>query len=264
MTVFRPSIQSQKMIHRRRDNFFIFVLIIFGSIFVFLILISSTAFIPWFVVDKIEIQGNRIISGEILDKAVYRELNQRIFWFVPKRSIFLIGTHGMARNILKEFPKLSEVKIDRSGFKSLRVIVSERNFTGLWCLGDVVDCFLVDEEGIAYEKFPQGVSTADLLVLKNSNSPKILERFIELPVYVEVLRSVSFLAGISFNVAEFNFISSNEYIFILKDGGKIMLGDNFYFELINKLPLLLKEYDWKTGGDFEYVDLRFPNKAFVK
>jgi len=102
------------------------------------------------------------------------------------------------------------------------------------------------------------------LVLKNSNSPKILERFIELPVYVEVLRSVSFLAGISFNVAEFNFISSNEYIFILKDGGKIMLGDNFYFELINKLPLLLKEYDWKTGGDFEYVDLRFPNKAFVK
>ena len=264
MSLFRRGIRSQKIIRRKWDNFLSIVIIFIGAIFIFFVLWFSTAFIPWFKIERIDISGNRIISGEIIDQAIREKFNDKILWFIPRQSILLFKANKTEKDLLKEFPKISEINIDRTGFKSLRVKLTERDFTALWCDDGQIKCFLIDDTGVAYEKFPEGSSREDLLVLENGGEPEVFKTFSTGDIFPDLLKSVSFLTGIGFNVLDVSIPDKNEYDFTLRGGGMIKLGQNFYIDLINKFPLLEDEYNWGSGSDFEYVDLRFPAKAFVK
>jgi cell division septal protein FtsQ len=119
-----------------RNRFFwlgLLFLVVAGATFYFLF------FSEFFQVEKVVVTGEEKISKE------------EIKTLIPQKNIFLTDLKKIRENILKKFPQIAEVEINRGLPDVLNVQVSERVAVAVWC---EQDCFLIDREGVVFEIAP--------------------------------------------------------------------------------------------------------------
>ena len=249
--------------------------IIIGVIFYFLFL-SET-----FQVKKIIVTGEEKVSTEDIMLLVGERLENKILFFFQTRSIFSVNLDEIKKDILNDLLQLAEVEIDRKFPDALNVMVVERFAAAIWCQtrqnfleenlgGQEEQCFLIDNEGIIFERIEE--DKTELLKIKNltlNEELKLGERAVGKEKMDQIMKINSSLTNLNLKIVEAALVTEKRLDLKTEKGLEI------YFNLerdldwqIVRLKLVLEEILEKkilpeSGKNFQYIDLRF-EKVYCK
>jgi hypothetical protein len=171
----------------------------------------------------------------------------------------------LARLLKDEFPRIETVSYEWRGIYDVSLHIEERVPYALWCGASrdlPTECYLFDDDGFLFAPTPP------LEGYRTWYSPLAIEG--------ETLRNHVFKEGVvreidalllslgheGLTIRSVGLRAPDEVDLILDDGARVtyVLGEENYVRQV--LPALLRE---KLQGEaFEYVDLRFGRKAYIK
>ncbi|MEK7559991.1 MAG: hypothetical protein AAB522_01685 [Patescibacteria group bacterium] len=219
----------------------------------------SFFWLPYFRISQIKINDPLVDRGEIEEKlssllASFTKfyLPKNNYFFFPKEAaekIILESGIGVA-NIQKKFP--NKILVD---FKEIKPKF-------LYCKED--SCFYIDKNGVPYESAPF-FSNSPIPVLEVNKDIKLGEIFLETRIanfLIEFEKEIQKL-GLKLKQVKIDqdirLITSEDWYLILS-----LKSDMEDAQNIAKKLTLLFERTIKDRTNLEYIDMRFPNKAFYK
>jgi len=252
-------IKKKKPVYKNRFFWLISsILIIVAGIFYFLF------FSPFFQVEKIIISGNEKILKEDIEKIISREAEKEIF-FSPTRAIFLLDSTKVKESILNNFPKISEVEINKKLPDIIELKIIERTGVLTWREGEKF--FLIDDEGVIFEEITGDLAeTIKIQDLSRSSELKLGEKALNKQKIDKILEIKKKLEELKIPFQEI-LIISEERLNI-----KTVAGWEIYFNIQNDIlwqatklaTILEKELPPEKRGNLEYIELRFGNLASYK
>lgn len=219
--------------------------------------------IPYFKISKIEI-NNRLIRQSQVGSALEPFLNKTGDFYVPKDNFFLFGTKDAEELILKS--DMGVAKVNKKFPNKIELEFLEIKPKFIYCnnldVQRLSECFYVDRSGFLYELAPN--FTENPLPLLETGSEAKVGDYILNPAEASFLSDfVAELGEIGFDTEKIK-IEKDLTIFF-KQGWHIILLKNETRspkEIAEKLKLIL---DQKIkNSPLDYIDMRFPNKAFYK
>jgi len=200
-------------------------------------------FSGFFQIKEVKISGiNKVSLEEILS-------------FFPKENIFLANMAGIESDILKRFPEIAELKINRNFPDALEVEVKERQAVLVWCKEE---CFLIDKTGLAFEK--ASLEETDLVKVLGEQDLLVKETVAQI---LEILLKLE--KDLKVDVKEIVLVSSQRMDLETLEGWQV------YFSLDKDLSLQLtrlhlvleRQISQKEREVLQYIDLRF-EKVYYK
>lgn len=243
--------------------------------FILLFFLSLISAIVWFgsrlepltIVD-VSVEGTKTVSIEEVEKRMKSELDGTYYKMVPHRFTWTYPDHQIISDI-KDIPRVKDVSLSINDGRILNAEITEYQPYALWCgSSSGSGCFFLDEEGYAFTNAP-------------TLSGSLLGRYVDAgqeaqvgnsPFNYEFIKNTSHLVEVL--KKEFNFkteyilkTAETEATFHLVGGGKIHLTFTQSVEAtIDNLRAILQsdELNHLEADNFEYIDLRFGDKVFVK
>lgn len=250
--------RRKKPIFRSRLLWFIILFFIILTAAFYFLFFSKT-----FQIEKIVITNQKRVPKEDIMRVAERGLENKLLFFKTK-SVFLVNLKELEKDILNNFSQISKVEIKRNFPDSLQIIVIERPGLANWCRKD--DCYLLDNEGIIFEK---SSLRKDLITIRDEReieSFNIGEKAIGGDYPEKMLEIKKRLDG------EFKIIVK-EFV-VLPDRLTVKTSEDWeiYFDpqkdldwQLTKLGAVLEEkIPPEKRGDLEYIELRFGNFAPYK
>ncbi len=245
----------------------------FLTVAFFAVAIYAFIFSGFLNIDKIEVRGVKTISAEKIIETI-NDLMETKRWRIFSKRNYLFFNSDEADKLLREkFKKIGELQIEKVFPDKLNISINERS--ALLVLCSVGNCYLVDRQGIAYEKVDLDVSN-----LKGTKLIKIIDesnKKIQKGENVFVPEFVKFVIAISDEVREeTNLRLLNEYRIKSRVSGELIAqtdrGWDIYFDTKNPLKksvrmlklVLNKQIALKDFNRLEYIDLRLNNKVFYR
>jgi len=256
---YRPKVKRKKSIFKNRF-FWIscLVLVILGVFFYFLF------FSSFFQVKKIIISGNERVSEKEIQDIIQKNLKKR-FLFFSTESIFLTNLNKVKKDILSNFPQISDIEISRRFPDVLNIIVLERIEVAKFCRLD--NCFSLSSDGVIFKENQSKENLIEIedkreIILSFNLGQKIIEKEnLEKILKIQKYISEEFEFGIK------KFILFNEKLVV-----QTTENWEIYFNLnedldwqLTKLDLVLKEkIPSQKRRNLEYIELRFGDLATYK
>lgn len=229
--------------------------------------------LPSLTINDVEVRGGDTVAHEDVVKVVNQELEGEYRRLIPKRFAWTYPELRIVDKV-KTLPRVSDVKVTRQGRNSLLVEFEEYRPSALWCTLDAGgvflenECLFIDKRGYAFAEAPALTGSAFVRYVDAKNAPTLgsspfNQKFIaELGGLVKEL-SVRF----AFETFYIEKLSDEEVVIHLTSGGVLKVNMRRPFvDTVAALTALLssKEFQHLRSGNFEYIDLRYDNKAFVK
>src|SRR6266568_4738975 len=124
----------------------IFYVLTFAFVAVLLYLLFFSAQMQ---INNITVTGTQELSSQEIEQKVEQSLQGNYLKVIPKNN-FLFVSQGSIENFIKnDYKKVRSVTVTKKFPDAVAVNVDERKGLLVWCRGDN-DCFLLDENGIAY------------------------------------------------------------------------------------------------------------------
>ncbi len=244
--------RKKKPIFRNRFFWFFIagIIILCGFFYLFI-------FSPVFQIRTIIVQGAHFIDAVKIKQEAERIAERNILFF-PTKSIFLLNKKEVKDFVLENFFPAKQVIVKKKLLHQLLIKIQEREAKAVCCVEE--ECFLVDEQGFAFQPISQEARTEEmpLIYFENQISPKdkVLDE--------EILGLIS-LTYIKLK-QEDNMVIQEFKVFPSKFEAKTADGWTIHFSSdkdidrqIEDLFLLLKD----GISPIEYVDLTF-EKIFYK
>lgn len=152
----------------------------FWLLILFAVLVLSISyfilFYPKFQVKNIVISGNEKVNAQDLQKLVLENINTGLvkFWNidVSSKSIFLVNTDKLNKEILRKLPIIEKLQINRKLPETVLLGIEERKPVGIFCPpSGENNCFLVDQNGIIYELLTAVPSNIIIVRQAGNNNP---------------------------------------------------------------------------------------------
>lgn len=247
----------------------ILILAIFSGIF-YLICFHS-----FFQIKVIEISGNEKVSTESLENLLNEKISQK-FLFLPSQSIFLTHFNEIKKEILRDFPQVSETELKRKLPHTLLLQIKEREPVALFCQADKM--FFVDKEGIIFESLDLNMTKQGFPTLKKEVDGEINlgEKIIEEEQLAKILEVESKLKNqlkilteeerSSFStfvdtlvIEEILVVSEIRLDVKTSEGFKIYFNfkEDLDWQLTKLRAVLEEEVPPEKRKDLEYIDVRF-------
>ncbi|KKS96309.1 MAG: hypothetical protein A2W71_01830 [Candidatus Nealsonbacteria bacterium RIFCSPLOWO2_02_39_8] len=247
---------------KRRRRQFIGKAVIFGwGLLLIFFLVWGFFWIPYLRVANIKVEGYQDENSVKIALADY--LSSRGKFFLPQNNFFLLNI-GDVKRILKEKGfDLQDVSKQIPNTLLIRFISMPSLF--IFCQ-DKSSCFYVNSSGVLGERAPR-FSESPLLELAIAEQifPKIGDQIFSeqqarfLGVFLDSLKNLN----LALSKIE---ISGNKDIKIFtKEGWHILTSSDLDADRVSQdLQLLISQKIADNRSRLEYIDMRFPNKAFYK
>jgi cell division septal protein FtsQ len=253
----------------KRLEFWIVLFVTLGTFSVF----YFVYFFSGFQINNIVVSGNQMVQKSDLQKFIESDVTKKIvnlpFFKITSKSIFLTGSRSLSKAILTTFPPIESVQVKRIFPNTLAINTTERKSLGIYCQDQYDNCFLIDGNGIIFERFegyPHGITvvrqadeksnvfTGEQIInqeimsaiskiqknLKDNLQVNLKEAMITSPVRLDVLTSENW--KIYFNLSQDSDINTQ----------------------LLKLNLLLKqEVPENQRTNLEYINLMTKDKAII-
>jgi hypothetical protein len=268
--------KKRKPIYRNRFFWLaILILIFFSSFFYFLF------FTEFFQVKKINIVGLEQVPEEQLNLSIKDKLETKILFF-PTRNIFLVDLNKIKEDILKKFHRIAKIEISRNFPDSLNVLVTERKIIATFCqqfeedkssslpfaIAREDNCFVLDKEGIIFEKKPIDRIIQPLIkALISADEISLGKKVIEKEDLISILEINSQLKeDLNILVKEFIISSKEKLIVLTSEGWELYfnLQEDVKWQLTKLKALLEEKIPSEKRQDLEHIELRFGNFANPK
>lgn len=242
--------------HQKKERFFRRTKKVILFIALACIAIWGFFWIPYFKISNIATNNNLIRKSQI-SSALALFLNKKNNFFVPRDNFFLFSSAQAEQLILEN--DLGVAKISKKFPNKIELEFLEIKPKFIYC---DTDCFYADKNGFLYENAPK-FSENPIPLIEIDLKAKIGD-YILLPK--EALLLTDFLSNIEKIGLNANRIKSEkDFKIFLEQGWHIILLRNETRQgekLAEKLKLILEQKIKDSALD--YIDMRFPNKAFYK
>lgn len=115
--------------------------------FVFLI-VYFFFFSQFFLIKKIEIEGNKnILSGNIKE-TINNNIFQSVLGLIPGNNFFLNKNEEIETALLNKFSEIKSVEVNKKFPNLLKIKITEKNPLIIWCR--LEDCYYIDNNGTAF------------------------------------------------------------------------------------------------------------------
>lgn len=260
--------RKSKKIHRYKKKKSIFRNKFFWTLLLLLVISTSifyfVCFSQFIQIKKIEIYGTNKVEATKVESMVEKRLNKKIlFW--SSKSIFLANATGIKKELAKNFPEIETIKIQKRLPSNLAIEVKERVAVAIWCHEGSDECFLIDREGIVFERG----SLKNSFVIRSGNeneTPDVGQRVVEGDLMNTILKiKESGLKNRGIEIKEFLIRDKERVDIITTEGWEIYFNPERDVNWqITELSLLLeKEIPPERTKNLEYIDLRF-SKIYYK
>lgn len=260
---------------RKYKRKFNFKKLILKSFFIIILFSALTGlfYLPKFRIRNIAIEGDSPQKNEIEEK-IRKNLRQKFLLILPADNFFLFRKNYNASQILKDIPPIKSVNFNRKFPDSLSANFEKRKKVGLWCHAVSSEmlspnlCYFIDEEGIVFEKALQSESSTPPIVFQKAGFSVEEVSLGNSVIKKELLQSfLKFLKN-----AESALQLKGQKITLEKDIYKIYFEDAWFafldaetdFEKAFENLKIILTSDISSKSNFEYIDLRFANKVFLK
>lgn len=278
---------------------------IFGGLF--FCLVGAVAYFliwsPFFWIKEIKISAEKEpmhYSFAEIEEIAKEQIENKFFYFIPQKSIALVSTEEIKKNILERFSEIRSADVVKKAPSILKINIEEREGVGIWCsysedasesrsledsdelseeasIGSIEerkieDCFKIDREGVIFKESPLigGNLVLNIYSAKNS-SAKIRDEVIPPKVINFILTAKEGLSKIKVAERTFPAVVNFEFVSIEELRAKTIQGWWIYFNpavlanlQINTLETVI---DNEIKGDLsllEYIDLRIEGRVYYK
>lgn len=208
------------------------------------------------------IDANRvvIVAAEPL-QGTYMGIIPRTFaWFYPREEVYAA---------LKTIPRMKDPQINRVSGTQLALSYDEYVPYALWCDEVETDqCLLFDDTGYAFGEAPRLTGGAFIRYRTLGVQPTVgqtiapTEHLDHIKTFIDLLKK-----GNRFEIAAVETDTAGDVFYIVSSGGefKASLRDDPHKVYDNLITIIAdKNFTDIKPGAFQYIDLRFGNKVYVK
>jgi len=260
--ILRTSRRLKKKRFFKKLSFFLLI-----PLFIF-VSIVALFYIPYFKIKKISIEGNSSVDSEKIMANVSNYLAGKEFKIFPKDNFLILSKKEIVDSILKEFPRLKKVSLNKNFPDTISIKVTERNNEALFCFQNKDEgCAFIDEDGFVFDKAPYFSAGVYLSFFNDTASTTWKLDF-------QVIPEEQFKKLIDFknllteeNIKIFQIILKKEGIYQLQtsEGWYILLNEQSNIRLsFDNLKTTLDSTIKNNRQKLDYIDLRFGNKVFYK
>lgn len=246
--------------------YFLFIIFIFSSLYMFL-------FSEEVKVTLIEINGNKELNADELHSVLESSMSNKIWAIFPGDNYFLVSKGFIKNELTGRYKKIKDVEIVKKFPSSIYIKIDEHESLLVWCENEQ-ECFLLDQNGIAYDKAdfssPELLQNKLLKLTDRSGLDVIMGTQIISPQYINYLvdaKKELEVLGIEVEDSMFTPARMSEEVRMRSlNGFEIILSTQFPLESSMKTltVILKKEISTDKLAELEYVDLRSEYKAFYK
>ncbi len=184
---------------------------------------------------------------------------------LERKNIFLVNLKEIKKRVLQEFPRVDRIKIKRRFPDKISVEIEEKRAVAVFCSSEQEnECFLIDREGIAFDRPEENFllmkiigKKQDLSCGKRAVEKKYLDKILEIQKEMEQKQGIK--------ISSFNLLAK-ELVVQTSEGWQVFFdpaGD--ISEQIFNLSVLLKtKLPPENRHSLRYIDLRFGNRVFFK
>ncbi len=246
-----------------------------------------------FALRVIEINGNRLLTEEMIVAAARQALTGRRWFFFRRDRYWFYSPTQLSAALGARLTRLAAVEVKTTGWNTLQFQITERHTAALWCPKESVlmeNCFYLDETGLAFAPAPR-FSAPPLVVITGtepaitaSSSPPLIKsqplprssfrRLWDLKLSLENF----FQAAVPFNnfiVQKITAVADGDYKFYFTNSYQLATGFEIIVantqtaaEILDRLESVLAVPKFKTeltsAAKLEYLDLRFDRKVFYR
>lgn len=220
-----------------------------------------------FTITEVSVSGGETVSHEEIRGQIEQELTGAYFLIVPKHFIYLYP-HNRIIEVLEKNERLHNIYLERTSRNMIAVTFDEYAPHALSCPHNAPEeCFFITKSGYAFTKAP--VLSGGVLVRHYMEARDEIEKGTVIDAKV-LARIDEFILRIEeefdFRTASLLHKKNGDIEISLHGGGMVLLslGNDIDTVLENlKVILASPEFSHIQPGNFNYIDLRFGNKAYV-
>ena len=259
----------------RRPWFWIILLcltIIFSAAYFFLFY-SGTQ------IKNIVISGNQKVASKDIEDLVSNNINNKILGIggfeVNSKSIFIVNSDKLQKEILHKFPIIESVKIEKKLMQALNVEVNERTSVAVFCPptndehSENAGCYFIDINGIIFESVNEMPS--DMVIVRQETNDiqiSVGEQVVQ-PEVMSLISKVgkSLKDNFQINLKTATIISPTRLDIETQENWQAYFGLGADYDInlqITKLNLLLSDgISPDARKNLRYIDLRPKDRAVV-
>lgn len=210
--------------------------------------------------ETIDAQRVVMVATEPLSGTYMGIIPRAFAWFYPKTDIY---------TVLKTIPRIKDLQIQRTSGTELAITYSEFVPYALWCdEKQVDDCLFFDASGYAFGDAPQLSGGALIRYRTIGTKPAVGQSIVSKDNIEHIKKFIELVEkGNRFEIAAVETDTAGDVFYIVAEGGefKATLRDDPAVVYDNLITIIGdKNFTDIKPGAFEYIDLRFGNKVYVK
>jgi cell division septal protein FtsQ len=264
---------------KRRRKLFWRIILIVVAVLIVLGIFLYTIWRPALLISTITVEGVKFGNETLITQTVREVISGKYLYVLPKRNALLLPRRAIARALTEHEKAIDEIDLDLSGLTGLVVQVKEHQPFSRWCRTVVVneqvvkssECYMMTADGYIFandqpqpERLAFDIRWYGLL---DTDTPRG-QQFIIDPPLSEWQQLVSSLATMSLETDSITARGNGEYEATFTTGQRILVNNKQSLERsLSNLRTVLQERargSQATTTPFEYVDLRFGSKVYVK
>jgi hypothetical protein len=275
--------QIRRNKRRRRLWLFILFFILFLSIVVALAYFSSDEHL---IIDKVVVSGTHILDPDKIEREVSKDISGKYLYLFSKANGFIYPRKQIYNDLILNFPRIESLSISREGLKTLKIEITERVGSYLYCGTSVPEskdevgenCYFINNDGYIFDKAPYfsgNVYFKYYMALPGGVTDPLAKQMIDANRFHELGRFIDGITSLGFKPI---------YIITDKDGTNslylnhgltdtiptiIIKNDADLENILYNLTLAMgkKEFADEINSKYNkllYIDLRFKNKVLYK
>tara|TARA_B100000745_G_scaffold229252_1_gene153677 strand:- start:424 stop:1092 length:669 start_codon:yes stop_codon:yes gene_type:complete len=209
------------------------------------------------------VEGYDTINPEVVMAPVDELLSGSYFWLIPKSFLYTYPKKDISHSVL-DILKVKRVTVNMED-KNLLLSLEEYVPFALWC--KETNCWLIDADGTAFVKAPLLEGNTLTRYVDQNSTPTMKASFADLEV-MNTIQGWQKYFDLEYNWSIERVEKNREDIFYYLRGDsyiKTSLRHGFASSIKN-LQTILESNDFShlSPGNFEYIDLRYQSRVFVK
>jgi hypothetical protein len=259
--------------------FFILIFILVGALAFF----SNDKHV---VIDNIEITGTHIIDHDQVLKQINSDLSGRYAYLFSRSNSFIYPHKIIYNNLLLNFPRIESLSITKDGPKNLKINITERVGSYLYCGLNVPEnkeqigenCFFLNNDGFIFDKAPYfsgNVYFKYYMALPEGVESPLGKQMTDVVHFHQLARFIDGVISLGFKPIYLVVDQEGNHSLYLEHNVNITTpkiifkNDNDLGVILDNLSLSMKKKEFADEINSKYntllyIDLRFNNKVLYK
>ncbi len=240
-------------------------------------------------IENIEVSGAEVLNPEDIRNFVREEMNTKFLYVFSKQNYIFFPVNKVESEIMKEFPRIGEVRGGKTNSNTVSFSVVEREEEYLWCGESAVfgadlanvECYFVDSTGFIFAKAPLFSGSIYFRFFSSIENEPLgsyvfnnIEEFQKLVYFIKLVDGIG-LDSTTLTLEGASEAEKNYVIYFKKEYEGRSLPPKVIFKtdfdpgkIANNLEALfsLQEFlaKFESEAGIEYIDLRFDGKVYYK